>query len=405
MSELVSVIIPIYNISQYLNRCIDSVRNQTYRNLQIILVDDGSTDESPQICDSYSAMDDRIEVIHKPNGGLVSARKAGLQATRGKYIGYVDGDDWIEPELYERMLKEMEDSQVDLVETDVFFDMGKETVLKKNSISYGIYEATEIIPTMLCDDDFNTCSLQPYVWSKLFRRELLEQVQYQVDNRIRVGEDAAVTYAYILLCKKVSRIPYVGYHYVQRHESMVHTICKQEWTPNLALIGGLKECFCKNKYANVLLKQLNQYAKMIFMLRDIAYFDQKQPKQILSPFGGVPMNGKVIVYSAGSVGQSVYNYLKSMKSVEVVNWVDRECKKYQQMNLTVQAPESIMDKGYETATIIIAINNRRTVAGIRNWLIENGVKEASILSLTDEFVSMDFLGTITANEIGGFHDK
>lgn len=400
MSELISIIIPIYNISQYLNKCIDSVRNQTYPNLQIILVDDGSTDESPQICDNYVVMDDRIEVIHKPNGGLVSARKAGLQAARGKYIGYVDGDDWIEPELYERMLNEMEASQADMVETDMFWDMGKERILKKNRISYGIHDVAQIIPVMVCDDDFNLCVLQPYVSSKLFKKELLEQVQNQVDNRVRVGEDAAVTYPYVLLCKRVSIIPYAGYHYVQRLESMVHTMSNQEWIPNLALLYGLKQWFCEHQYADILLKQLNQYAKLIFMLRNIAYFDKMQSEQILSPFGGIPKEGKLIVYSAGSVGQSVYRYLKSIEAVEVVNWVDREYKKYQQMNLDVQAPESILDKAYEGVTIVIAINHRKTVSSIRNWLIENGVKETSILALTDDFWNMDLLEDILANERG-----
>ena len=216
MNELVSIIIPIYNISQYLHRCIDSVCNQTYRNLQIILVDDGSTDESAKICDQYANMDDRIQIIHKPNGGLVSARKSGLRAATGKYVGYVDGDDWIEQDMYERMVREMETLSVDMVETDAYMDMGDESVFMSNRLTYGIYNTDAVIPQMLCDEEFNICPLKAYVWSKLFRKDLLENVQYLVDDTISFGEDVAVTYPYILQCSKISVIDYAGYHYVQR---------------------------------------------------------------------------------------------------------------------------------------------------------------------------------------------
>ena len=100
----ISIIVPIYNVEKYVRQCIESIINQTYKNIQIILVDDGSTDTSGLICDEYASIDDRIEVIHKKNGGLDSARKAGIAIASGKYVGYVDGDDWIEPFMYERMV-------------------------------------------------------------------------------------------------------------------------------------------------------------------------------------------------------------------------------------------------------------------------------------------------------------
>ena len=101
--DLISVIVPVYNMEQYLERCVNSIVDQTYRNLEIILVDDGSIDRSPRMCDEYAAKDGRIKVVHKVNGGLSDARNAGLQVATGTYIGYVDSDDWIEPQMYQRM--------------------------------------------------------------------------------------------------------------------------------------------------------------------------------------------------------------------------------------------------------------------------------------------------------------
>ena len=107
---LVSVIIPVYNVEKYMRRCIDSIINQTYTNLEIILVDDGASDRSGKICDEYAQMDHRIKVLHKENGGLASARNAGIQIATGEYISYVDSDDWVETEFIEVLLKGCQDN-------------------------------------------------------------------------------------------------------------------------------------------------------------------------------------------------------------------------------------------------------------------------------------------------------
>lgn len=104
-NDLISVIVPVYNMENYLERCVHSVLQQTYQKLEVILVDDGSTDASPQMCDAYAAKDERVKVVHKENGGLSDARNAGLAVAAGAYIGYVDSDDWIEHDMYERMYR------------------------------------------------------------------------------------------------------------------------------------------------------------------------------------------------------------------------------------------------------------------------------------------------------------
>ena len=114
-NPLISVIVPVYNVAEYLSRCVDSILAQSYENLQIILVDDGSTDDSGKICEEYAKKDARIQVIHQNNGGLSSARNAGLDLASGEYIGFVDSDDWIEPEMYAEMLARMEKYDAQLV--------------------------------------------------------------------------------------------------------------------------------------------------------------------------------------------------------------------------------------------------------------------------------------------------
>ena len=108
MSDKISVIVPVYNVENYLRRCVDSIINQTYKNLEIILVDDGSPDNCPVICDEYAQKDSRIKVIHKENGGLSSARNCGMDMATGEYIGFVDGDDWIESDMYKFLIENAE---------------------------------------------------------------------------------------------------------------------------------------------------------------------------------------------------------------------------------------------------------------------------------------------------------
>ena len=133
MDDLISVIVPIYHVEQYLEQCIQSIRNQTYKNLEIILVDDGSDDQCPQICDKHAREDKRIKVIHKKNAGQDSARKMGMSIASGNYIGYVDGDDWIEPVMYEKLLDYAHQYEVDVVESGAIEFWGK---IEKNRTSY-----------------------------------------------------------------------------------------------------------------------------------------------------------------------------------------------------------------------------------------------------------------------------
>ena len=391
---LVTIIIPVYNISIYLEKCIASVVNQTYKNLQIILVDDGSTDGSGEICDRYASSDKRIKVIHKPNGGLVSARKAGLEVATGEYVIYVDGDDWIEQDFCETLMKEMLSSEADLVETDIYMDMGDESITILSKIEYGRYDVNDIFKIMLCDENFNECRLKAYLVTKMFKRELLERVQYAVDEQITFGEDVAVTYPYVLQCKKISILNYSGYHYVQHLSSMVYTKKVDEQIRNTLLIKGLYRNFVKNVNAEILLQELNQYSKLLFTLRNISYFDQCSNGRYLLPFGGIEENTKVIIYGAGRVGQGIYRYLSDTQKIQVVDWLDTDFRKYQQLGFEVHSPENIHELELTNSKIIIAINSRKVAGSVRKWLIDNEIQEESIMWLTEEFIGADLLSTI-----------
>ncbi|MDE6202605.1 MAG: glycosyltransferase [Lachnospiraceae bacterium] len=392
MKALVSIIVPIFNVEQYLEKCIKSILNQTMKDLEIILVDDGSTDGSPQMCDFFDRQDDRIRVIHKRNGGLVSARKAGLQAAVGEYVGYVDGDDWIESDLYERMLDYAVRYQVDVVETEHFIDAGAVFKRVKSKLAYGRCDARELIPIMLCDNDFNECRLQPFLWSKLFKRQLLQKHQMQVDEAILCGEDIAVVYPCILDTKSIYVADYAGYHYVQRCDSMTGMQNYGREVQDRALISYLRTVFDKNEqYSSLMLRQLNQYTKSMLLLRQISFFDRDSGSTNIKllPFGGVNIKDRIALYCAGRMGKQIYGYLKELNGEGAVMWADKEYALYQQLGLPVISPKEVVARQEEYDVLLIAVNSKKVSQAIRQSLIKIGLKENRAVWLTEKFICDD----------------
>ncbi len=209
MEPLISIIVPVYNTEKYLDRCIQSIVNQTYKNLEIILVDDGSTDKSAEICDNYASIDDRIRVIHKKNGGSSSARNAGLDACNGEYIGFIDSDDYISLDMYENLymmcnnvvsistigMKEVSayDTSTDSGNTDITFNTN-EYYLKK---------------ILLKDDGGSVCS-------RLFHKDIISDIRFK-ENKL--NEDVLFMVDVLSRIRSVIYINEIGYYYFSREGS------------------------------------------------------------------------------------------------------------------------------------------------------------------------------------------
>lgn len=221
---MISIIVPVYNVEKYLKKCVDSILNQTYRNIEIILVDDGSPDNCPTICDSYAKKDKRIRVIHKKNGGLVNARKSGLEIAQGEYIGFVDGDDWIEPEMYELFADMIKKYSPDMVLSDFYYDNNTELSNSEQLFDKEYYDKTAleklVYPKMLFGGTYYKFGINPCCWSKIYKKELIIKNLPLVDGRIKMGEDAAFTYPCLLDAKSVAAIKKPSYHYILNPESM-----------------------------------------------------------------------------------------------------------------------------------------------------------------------------------------
>ncbi len=262
---MISIIVPIYKIEQYLRQCVDSLLSQTYSELEIILVDDGSPDGCPAICDEYATLDNRIKVVHKANCGLMSARQAGLKSSTGEYIGFVDGDDWVEPNMYKCFADSIEKYHPDMVYCEFYYAY-KDHNEKSNQISdreiyYKQQLEEEIYPLMLFKEPYYSFGINPCCWSKVFKKDLLEKVLYPVTQRIKIGEDAAFTYPALLAADSVAYVNQYLYHYRINPEAMTKKYDASCESTILIPFGILKDTF--SLYPYDLSEQLSYYLLML----------------------------------------------------------------------------------------------------------------------------------------------
>lgn len=377
---MISIIVPIYNTSEYLEQCVGSILNQTFRDLEIILVDDGSSYLCGRACDEYALRDSRIKVIHKENGGSTSARKAGLEIAAGDFVGYVDGDDWIEPYYYEKMVAAQEKYGADLVLSGHFHDIGEDSRKVKDNFPTGIYTREQLLQTLLYTGRFFEYGVQPHMVTKLFKKEILQKTQMCVDDRIVIGEDAAVVYPSVLEAEKIVVSDVCAYHYVQHLNSM--TKREQENKENIygLLFEHLEKAFKDKNVWAVMEPQLQQYRKYLLFMHRISCFDEK----VLLPYGGIAAGSKVVIYGAGVLGQKMHRYLMGKKEISIVLWADQKYEIYRKQGLAVDAPDAIL-KVPDYDFVLIANMEQSAAETIKMDLVDNGVNDRKILWFSEAF--------------------
>ncbi len=249
MKMLFSVVIPFYNVEEYVDKCVQSVINQTYRNLELIAVDDGSTDSTGRLLDSYAENDNRIRVIHKMNGGLTSARKAGARECKGDYVLIVDGDDWISENCLEKYNTILEGNPVDVIVNGYNIgDEGKFSVYPPFSTDgkYGYFDEErmerEYLPYLF--------SIRQYAVGKVYKKELYLKYQLQLDDVVTMGEDIAISYPCIANAKSIYTLNEPHYYYRYNPKSMTKSKKKYlSWECTLTRTAHLEKILPLDKFS------------------------------------------------------------------------------------------------------------------------------------------------------------
>lgn len=370
---LISVIIPIYNVEDYLYQCISSVCAQTYTNIQIILVDDGSTDGSSSICDAFSEKDARIEVIHKTNGGLVSARKAGAERAVGEYISFVDGDDWIDDNTFKEVLEQNDVFVSDVIAYGCIEEYSFRKNYKRNAAGAGFYSGgklEQLKNNILIGEYFFEWNILPHLCDKLIRRELVLECLKNVPDTISYAEDAACSYPCMMKANSILILDIVPYHYRQREGSIVKKQEELKKKDFQDIYRMLKKAFGEKKTLEM---QLKYYMFFVLCLKGYSMIAEEI---LLFPFSNVEPGDNIFVYGAGDFGKVVKSFIEKSQKVNLCGWTDTRADSYIKQGIYLDKTETVLLKKYDK--LVIAILNENICKEIYNELVEKGVSSRKI---------------------------
>ncbi len=377
---LLSIIVPIYNAEQYLPKCVESIINQSYKKLEIFLVDDGSTDKCPEICDKYAQIDKRIKVIHKKNEGLVRARKTALDVAEGDYIAFVDDDDWIEPDMYLKLMEDLETSGADFVDSGYFCDKDgiswEERKLKRQLYELDEYTKHAFFRALLCLDDLYDLSHQ--VWCRIFKKDIIKECYGKVPDALQHGEDAVAMAYCILKAKRILQVEDVFYHHIYREESMAHL-------KSASYVRKMFESLFF--YGNIILDNdrlmrredidkgffLRMYFSFQHLLDNefdvIQYYSFSNIEEL---FGK-----RIVIYGAGRVGKDYITQISKYEKCEIVCWVDKAHEQIHVPYREVVDVGELFKRIYDI--VLIAVEKKEIAEEIRQTLLKKGIRDNKIL--------------------------
>lgn len=376
-----SVIVPVYNSEKYIKRCLDSLISQSYQELEIILVDDGSTDESTKICEEYVRMDQRFKFYYKENGGAGSARKEALKYAKGDYITCVDADDWIEQKTYEDLMAIANRNKPDLIACSFIKEFVGFQTTRNDYPEEGYYGKDKFYDVMKSAGEnmpFFCQVISGSLCCKVFKKALYEKYQNLVPSEIVLSEDLAVVLPMlfdiedIYICKK----PY--YHYCQNKESSSWVWRNGEYERLQTLADYLKNYY--NKYDDVVYRRLilhSIYFAMMDLLYDIPadYFKNGIPF-----LKCIEKKSKVVVYGKGVYASNLVNIIKRYDLCELVLNVDSS-----------DADVLFSKKSQDYDYVVISVLDCMIVEKIESYLIENGISPDKIVRINKEYLTKENL--------------
>lgn len=378
----VSVVVPVYNTAEYLPECLESIMTQSMKEIEIICVDDGSTDETPQVLARYASRDKRINIIHKENGGLVSARKTGVMAARGNYVAFVDSDDWIEADMYEELYQLASQYTVDMV-TCGFFLEGNYTTTHMDTVPQGLFtgfDLSEVRDKTIYDLERHSSGIKASLCYKLFKRELIQNAQCKIPDEITMAEDKMCLLTALLDCSSVYVYHKPFYHYRIRPNSIVHTGSEEYLLKVYAVYKYLKKLYCHRLFTTNMRRQAEIYITELLYkgINTLLGFENRNLLWI-DPYwlDHIPMNAKVILYGAGELGEKYRKQLLSRPDIQYATCIDFSYERLSSDRFLVESPNIVLSREYDY--VIITIKNSEKAQAVRKELEGMGIPGDKIL--------------------------
>lgn len=390
----ISIIVPIYNEVNYLDECISSICKQTYSNLEIILVDDGSSSPCREMCDEYIEKDDRIIVIHKENGGTLSARRKGIEVATGLYVGFVDSDDWIELDLYEKMVEVIKDNNPDIVTASNYYrnyaDGRSVNAYDNERTGFWLNDdfEKEVFPYFIKTTDFFDTEFPIAMTFNLFKTNFALGIIREMSDKIKTAEDYMFLMLALLKAESFAAISYRGYHYRSNIKSKTHTLknVKDLLQPVHENVDNAITQSCYSEHIKMLLKKKNIiHTCYSIMLKDYKVLAEMST-DFLFPYSKVKKGSRVLVYGAGKLGKQIYGAINESSDYIAVGLADKNWELCRKQGMNVVAPKNMLSLKYDY--IIIAIVYANVKNQVKRELLEMGVHADKIaevdLNVLDE---------------------
>ena len=366
---LVSIIVPAYNVEEYIEECLDSIIAQTYRNIEIIVVDDGSTDSTGKICDHYCKRDNRIIVIHQMNKGPGGAKKTGLTRAKGQYVGFVDSDDTIKTNMFEELVKKIQEYNVDFVHSG--YCVNNTICETQEEVVYNLKEDRK---EFICDMVM-TGIVSPSSWSKLYRRELVSRAASFVEESINYGEDLLLLIHLCVISNSVLIVPNSFYNYRVRNTSLSNNSDVTLFCKEMDLFKEVKSILTEE--IEIDKKYYDRYllTHMMYVMRKIVSYPFALQKYYCN-FEETIENSNVVIWGAGQVGKDYYCQLSRNRNICIVGWFDSKPKKIAS-NIVIEDGSKIGQVKFDY--VVIAVENRKTANEIRQSLLVKDICEQQVI--------------------------
>ena len=369
----ISIIVPIYNAEKTLRRCINSIIIQTYPNIEIILIDDGSDDNSLAVCKSYAEKDKRVKVFHQSNSGLVRTRKLGISLAEGDYIGFVDSDDWVDDDFYEALYKNIYDADfihtgyiLEKGETKRLFDLSEMILTNRNRLT------DEIRKKMILW--LYRGKIAPSIWSKLFKKAFIKDIYSNVPDDQQMGEDLITFRIGIQKATKICISNIQKYHYCVRSNSMSHQIDEATVLAKMNLLSTLKSIL-----NNMEIYDDGNAIRSLYKITIESIFAQSLQTPNMYFIGNIEKlrEKKIILFGSGAVGNDFYAQIKKYDDINLISWMDSfpEKNKYPWKQI-----ENISEiRKYMYDFVIIAALRKDTVKSMKETLKNLAVSSEKVI--------------------------
>lgn len=372
-----SIVVPVYNTKSYLNTCLQSIIDQTYQDVEILIVDDGSTDGSDAVCKEFADKDNRVIYIRQENKGLIGARCSGVEHASGELLMFVDSDDWIDEGMAEFLVHQMQDA--DMITSGVHYENGPGMLIEYlDQYDEGEYCGENrdfLLKTMLYDMESDTLQrLTPWIWNKLYRTKIAKQIYAELNTDNAFAEDGVFLYNYLINSGAVKICHQCFYHYRYRENSMFRGGNPRMLSDINKAYLALQPGFARHDLRDSLLSQLQHWISIMAVVavnRGMGFSSQiRIPEFVLDTDG---LRGKrIVLYGAGKAGQDYFRQLTKME-YEIVLWVDSNDSPIE----NVKKPCAMLDIEYDV--ILISVSRPEYVESIKQSLNDIGIGEEKLV--------------------------